>query len=336
MTSCSFRLHPLPSAISLSIPRHFLRNPNLLASPFPSPKLRSLLKSKPPTTPLLALTESSEDSPQSLGSSIQSLLQQLSDCFDLPSDYFRKLPNDLRLDLNDAAFDLSNGPVIDESLETYAIVSSPTVGHYSQCGQELGELLLNLSRAWEQGDTSTSRTLASKFPFMESNLTGKAKSGKQTYDSELRIAQTMITTGKSLVAIPIDETTDKEPMTDTKVFKFGDLQVAITSEKANIGAIIGAVFGILSWQLGRGVQSIPESSLQYANDNALLLAKDLLNAVSKRSTTCALLLVNSFVSFYHLGTCGFGMAAEVRGQVMLHFRMHTSVLLLTMLIVSTA
>ncbi|CAI0433737.1 unnamed protein product [Linum tenue] len=332
MTSCSFRLHPLPSAISLSIPRHFLRNPNLLASPFPSPKLRSLLKSKPPTTPLLALTESSEDSPQSLGSSIQSLLQQLSDCFDLPSDYFRKLPNDLRLDLNDAAFDLSNGPVIDESLETYAIVSSPTVGHYSQCGQELGELLLNLSRAWEQGDTSTSplgrRLVSAGRRFQSMGQYGQGELQK--------IAQTMITTGKSLVAIPIDETTDKEPMTDTKVFKFGDLQVAITSEKANIGAIIGAVFGILSWQLGRGVQSIPESSLQYANDNALLLAKDLLNAVSKRSTTCALLLVNSFVSFYHLGTCGFGMAAEVRGQVMLHFRMHTSVLLLTMLIVSTA
>ncbi|CAL1382745.1 unnamed protein product [Linum trigynum] len=273
MSSCSFRLHPLPSAISPSIPRHFLRNPNLLASPLPSPKFRTLLKSKPPVTPLLALTESSEDSPQSLGSSIQSLLQQLSDCFDLPSDYFRKLPNDLRLDLNDAAFDLSNGPVIDE------------------CGQELGELLLNLSRAWEQGDTSTSRTLASKFPFMESNLTGKAKSalgrrlvsagrrfqsmGQYGQGELQKVAQTMITTGKSLVAIPIDETTDKEPMTDTKVFKFGDLQVAITSEKANIGAIIGAVFGILSWQLGRGVQSIPESSLQYANDNALLLAKSL-------------------------------------------------------------
>ncbi|CAI0433736.1 unnamed protein product [Linum tenue] len=271
MTSCSFRLHPLPSAISLSIPRHFLRNPNLLASPFPSPKLRSLLKSKPPTTPLLALTESSEDSPQSLGSSIQSLLQQLSDCFDLPSDYFRKLPNDLRLDLNDAAFDLSNGPVIDESLETYAIVSSPTVGHYSQCGQELGELLLNLSRAWEQGDTSTSplgrRLVSAGRRFQSMGQYGQGELQK--------IAQTMITTGKSLVAIPIDETTDKEPMTDTKVFKFGDLQVAITSEKANIGAIIGAVFGILSWQLGRGVQSIPESSLQYANDNALLLAKSL-------------------------------------------------------------
>ncbi|KAF2306972.1 hypothetical protein GH714_022929 [Hevea brasiliensis] len=71
------------------------------------------------------------------------------DCFDLPSEYFEQLPRDLRLDLNDVAFDLSNGPVIDE------------------CGQELGELLLNLSRAWELADISTSRALASKLPMLE-------------------------------------------------------------------------------------------------------------------------------------------------------------------------
>lgn len=36
---------------------------------------------------------------------------------------------------------------------------------------------------------------------------------------------------------------------------------------------------VLSWQLGQGVQSIPESSMQYANDNALLLAKSLRGAL---------------------------------------------------------
>jgi len=38
--------------------------------------------------------------------------------------------------------------------------------------------LLNLSRAWELADTSTSRTLASKLPVLESSLTNNAKSGK--------------------------------------------------------------------------------------------------------------------------------------------------------------
>lgn len=36
-------------------------------------------------------------------------------------------------------------------------------------------------------------------------------------------------------------------------------------------------FRILSWQVSQGVQSIPENSLQYANENALLLAKVLVN-----------------------------------------------------------
>ncbi|XP_057999382.1 uncharacterized protein LOC131178442 [Hevea brasiliensis] len=147
----SLLLQPLP-ALSSSV---FLQNSGYVPSPT-SVKTKRILQSRPLTTTLLALTESpdSSQSPQSL------LLLQLSDCFDLPSEYFEQLPRDLRLDLNDAAFDLSNGPVIDE------------------CGQELGELLLNLSRAWELADTSTSRALASKLPMLEGTLTNKAKAGK--------------------------------------------------------------------------------------------------------------------------------------------------------------
>jgi len=63
------------------------------------------------------------------------------------------------LKLNDAAFDLSNGPVLDE------------------CGQEVGDLLLNLAKAWELADTSTSNNLAKQLPSMEPYLTRSAKSG---------------------------------------------------------------------------------------------------------------------------------------------------------------
>ncbi|CAI8603252.1 unnamed protein product [Vicia faba] len=109
-----------------------------------------------PLSPCFALTES--NSPNSTQPDPKTLLQDIADSFDLPSDYFAKFPNDLRLDLNDAAFDLSNGPVLDE------------------CGKELGETLLNLSRAWELADTSSSRSLVAKLPLIEASLTGTAKS----------------------------------------------------------------------------------------------------------------------------------------------------------------
>ena len=48
----------------------------------------------------------------------------------------------------------------------------------SQCGQELGETLLNLSRAWELAETATSHSLVKKIPLIEAKLTGSAKSGK--------------------------------------------------------------------------------------------------------------------------------------------------------------
>lgn len=47
---------------------------------------------------------------------------------------------------------------------------------------------------------------------------------------------------------------------------------------------------IISWQLNQGVQSTPENSLQYANDNALLIAK-----VFKSSVVC-----KNFIFFFSL------------------------------------
>ncbi|KAJ7973573.1 Ammonium transporter [Quillaja saponaria] len=222
-----------------------------------------------------ALTES--DSPKSLEPNPQILLQELVESFDLPPDYFKQLPRDLRLDLNDAAFDLSNGPVIDE------------------CGQELGETLLNLSRAWELAETSSSQTLVGSLPLLGSSLTSSAKSalGKRLVSAGRRfqsmgqygqgelqkIAKAMITAGRVLSESSSSTVTDEEPKKETRMLKFGDLQVELTPDKANIGALIAIVFGVLSWELGQGIQNIPESSLQYANDNALLLAKSLRGAL---------------------------------------------------------
>lgn len=158
----------------------------------------------------------------------------------------------------------------------------------------MGEILLNLSRAWEVADTSTSHALVSKFPTLVQSLTDNYKSGfgkrlisagsrfqsmGQYGQGELqKIAKVMNTTGKLLSASSASQVAEQHKK-ETRMFKFGELQVELTADKANIGAAIGFVFGIISWQLGQGVQSIPESSLQYANDNALLLAKSLRGAL---------------------------------------------------------
>ncbi|XP_058101432.1 uncharacterized protein LOC131245768 [Magnolia sinica] len=257
-----------PTLLFRQNPHHI---PSLLSL---KPSKRKISKTRPLSISF-ALAESG--SPKSLDQEeALSLFQELADSFRLPSDYFAKLPNDLRIDLNDAAFDLSNGPVVGE------------------CGQELGEILLNLSQAWELADTSTSYSIASKLPSLQGSLTNNAKSafGKRLVSAgrrfeamgqygqgELqRIAKAMVKAGKLLSASPIT-TTDEIPKQEARMLKFGDLQVELTVEKANIGAAIGFVFGVISWQLSQGIQSIPESSLQYANDNALLLAKSLRGAL---------------------------------------------------------
>ncbi|KAI3459058.1 hypothetical protein Pfo_015721 [Paulownia fortunei] len=290
-------LHLLhPSRFSSAHAHHFPQIPLRIPS-FPHYKT---LKSKSLKRIAFALTESS-DSPKSLDPDPQILLQELADCFVLPADYFRQLPRDLRLDLNDAAFDLSNGSVKDE------------------CGEELGETLLNISRAWELADASTSANLVSKLPLLVGSLTSNNKSGKslgkrlvsasrrfqsmgQYSQGELQmIAKVMNRTGELLSASPVLEVANEEPKQETRVLKFGELQVELTPEKAYIGAVIGFIFGILSWQLSQGIQSTPESSLEYANDNALLLAKSLRGALLALCYSSTVLSAFSTVGLVLLG-----------------------------------
>ncbi|CAL4885985.1 unnamed protein product [Urochloa decumbens] len=264
-----------------------LRRPLLAALPLagagagtsgPS-RLHIRLRRSPP--PVLAV---SSDSPKPVASTSSSsgggeeeppvlpLLQELADSLVLPPKFLSQLPRDLRLDLNDAAFDLSNGPVLDE------------------CGQEVGDLLLNLAKAWELADTSTSNNLVKQLPSMEPYLTRSAKSafGKRLVSAGRRfqsmgqygqgelkkIAETMIKNGNLLSTRPVVQS-DVQAMKEKRKLKFGELEFELTAEKANIGAAVGAVFGFISWQLAQGVQGIPDNTMQYANDNALQLAKSL-------------------------------------------------------------
>ncbi|XP_059290864.1 uncharacterized protein LOC132044387 [Lycium ferocissimum] len=110
----------------------------------------------------------------------------------------------------------------------------------------------------------------------------------------------MIKTGKLLSASPVSGV-DGEEKQQTRTFKFGDLQVELTPGKAYIGATIAIIFSFLSWQLSQGVQSIPESSLQYANDNALLLAKSLRGTLLVMSYASTVLSAFATVGLILLG-----------------------------------
>lgn len=56
----------------------------------------------------------------------------------------------------------------------------------------------------------------------------------------------MIATGKLLSASTASTEAEEAPKTESRMFKFGDLQVALTPGKAITGSAIGFVFGYLS------------------------------------------------------------------------------------------
>ncbi|KAJ7537045.1 hypothetical protein O6H91_12G094600 [Diphasiastrum complanatum] len=193
----------------------------------------------------------------------------------LPYDYLGKLPNDLRLDLNDAAFALSSGSLDQE------------------CGKQVGEVLMQLSRSWEEADTQACTTVGRIVPSLHKVLLDDSssrsaigrrfiKSGRslvaagQYERGELqKIGSALIAAGKTLLASGNEATEANDTVISSNIFKFGDLQVQLTSARAFTGSAIAFFFGILSWKLASALQRIPESSLSYANDNALLLATSL-------------------------------------------------------------
>nr|CAD1830866.1 unnamed protein product [Ananas comosus var. bracteatus] len=254
---------PLPpprtvsSPVISSLAPLFRRNPHHVPSlfvPFDSVSYKRRSASR---TLVVSFALAESDSPKSLGDEpLRPLLQELADSLRLPPDFLSALPGDLRLDLNDAAFDLSNGPVLEE------------------CGKEVGELLLNLSRAWELADTRTSNSIATQLPSIESYLMGN-----RLANAWCRLGEDLRPWGNMVKESCKGAITDEEPKKESKILKFGEIEFELTPAKANIGAAVGFFFGILSWELTQGVQSIPESSLQYANDNALILAKSLRGAL---------------------------------------------------------
>ncbi|XP_058214251.1 uncharacterized protein LOC131325814 isoform X2 [Rhododendron vialii] len=277
-------LHLQPPTLSTTPTHIFIRSTHLVPSPTTHLRPSSSSSSssyyyrnkahlsffKSLTVVPFALTES-EGSSKSLDEAnqdlqVQTLLQELAESFVLPADYFGQLPRDLRLDLNDAAFDLSSGAIIDE------------------CGRELGETLLNISRAWEQADTSTSKTLVGKLPLLVGSLGGNAQSA---------LGRRLVSAGRRFQSMG--------QYGQGELQRFGDLQVELTADKAYIGAVISLIFGIISWQLNQGVQSTPENSLQYANDNALLLAKSLRGALLALGYSSSILSAFTAVGLILLG-----------------------------------
>jgi len=230
---------------------------------------------------------------------IRQKLQDLADSLVLPPDYLAELPNDLRLDLNDAAFELANGPLKEE------------------CGEKFGELLMKLSQAWEKADTRATAEIASSFLYFQGSLTENVKfalgkrliragrrfaSMGQYGQGELqKIAKSMVTAGEAMSARSARAIDEQKPIDQARTLKFGSLEVELTSKQAYIGSIIALAFGILSWKLSTGVQSVPKDSLQYANENALLLGNSLRGTLLALCYSCTLLSGVTMVGLFLIG-----------------------------------
>ncbi|CAI5531627.1 unnamed protein product [Closterium sp. Naga37s-1] len=236
---------------------------NLL--PFLGPCRRNSLPPLPPPPPLpLPSTSLSPLSPFP-----QSSLASLD------ADFFSSLPRDLQVDLDDAVFDLTNGNVL------------------AECGPAVSAALSALSAALTASEGARAaaaaavaglRDAAAKLPpggreravlGRRLRAAGRRFTGMGAYaqGKAAQLGKAMAAAGEAVAAGCTDDGASN--FDAVRTFKLGPLAVDVTPSKALTGAAIAAAFAVVSWQLVTGLQAVDESSLAYANDNALILALSL-------------------------------------------------------------
>lgn len=241
------------------------------------------------------------------GELVQQRMQVLADSMTLPDNYLSQLPNDLRSDLNYAAFALANGPV------------------QRECGELAGEKLLQLSQAWEKGDTQAATLAAEELRYvLPGELASRGAIGRRLIgagkhfastgsyaEGELqKIAKALTGAGEALYVSDAFKPSEEPSLPATRMYKFGELQVELTVQKCYIGCLIAFGFGALSWGLTTSLQNLPESSLQYANDNATSVATSLRGALLLLGSGCTLLS-----SFAFVGLLGLAIQLSMKQKI---------------------
>ncbi|GAB2211717.1 hypothetical protein Droror1_Dr00025050 [Drosera rotundifolia] len=282
-------LPSLPSRPPLSFSTHLLLPTRL------RPLASTLFLRHCSLTRLHALAESNS-SPKSTEPTPESLLQELSDSLNLPADYFAKLPKDVRRRHLDAAADVLCGGDYFFKVNGEGDMEFISHGVFDECGQELGQTLMDLSQAWFSADTSTSHSLARKLPSLASSLADSERSafglrlisagakfrstGVYGQGELQKISETMISAGRALcpsssfTALP-----EQIPETKTRKLKFGEFEIEITPALADDIVRGMILLGSGCWIISLAIQSVPVSSLQFPDDNALQLAKSVKGAL---------------------------------------------------------
>ncbi|CAI5508185.1 unnamed protein product [Closterium sp. Naga37s-1] len=249
----------------------------------PSPSSQSFTSNQPPAYPhplSVQRPPSASPSPSApLTSASASPLFPPSPSPSLDADFFSSLPRDLQVDLEDSVFDLTNGNVS------------------AECGPAVSAALAGLAAALTASEGAPAAAVAAVAGLKDAaaklppggreravlgrrlRAAGRRFTGMGAYaqGKAAQLGKAMAAAGEAVAAGCTDDgASNFDPV---RTFKLGPLTVDVTPSKALTGAAIAAAFAVVSWQLVTGLQAVNESSLAYANDNALTLALSLRGAL---------------------------------------------------------
>ncbi|CAI5470067.1 unnamed protein product [Closterium sp. Yama58-4] len=190
----------------------------------------------------------------------------------LDADFFSALPRDLQVDLQDAAFDLTNGNVAAEcgpavSAALTALTAALTASEGAPAAAAAAVAGLKDAAAKLPPGGRERAVLGRRLRAAGRRFTGM---GAYAQGKAAQLGKALTAAGEAVsVGCTDDGASDFNPV---RTLTLGPLTVDVTSSKALTGAAVAVVFGVVSWALVSGLQAVDESSLAYANDNALALA----------------------------------------------------------------
>lgn len=235
------------------------------------------------------------------------LLQKLSRTFRRADpELLATLPNDLKVDLSDAAFAINNA---DPSYEV---------------GEAAGNVLVQLGQSLEkfdmQGAADSLSALAEIIPSLPHAGRERAYIGRrigaagkrfggmgsygngviQTISKEMQAASEKLLEGF--------KGKEKGDLLPRQKFKFGPVDVEVTAGGAFTGAAVAAVFGLLSWQAASVLQAADVAE-NISNDRAALVTQSLHGVLLAFSFSSAFL--SALLTF---GLIGLGIKLSSQGE----------------------
>jgi len=258
----------------------------------------------------ITATEDKEGQPET-DAKIQSQLEKLATVFEsLDESYLKKLPNDLQVQVRDAAFAVTSGSLqrtcgdvaADSLSELGRALEAMNAAACALCVRNVSEAALQLPPY-----SSYRLAVATRLRSAGRQLSAPGVSGGEELQ---RVSQAFLDAADVLGDGCTDKTDEPLPEGAKRSFKMIGQEVVLDTGRAYTGAIVSILFGVINWKLADNLRLWQQED-KFNNDNANMLAQSLRGFLITLTTASTGL---SFIAAVGLVVLGLQLSSQAKSD----------------------